>query len=250
MRSAEEASLFIRNTNNVFKSYRKLTKIYGFRNSLDFVLFQCYTVRDKNQNLRKEPGFMVRRRKSVFWLAIVCTVFLAAGCGSKEAAESRTSVFPEPEAEAPVMEEKKEIIKEETIEETESAETQSSEAGPGAGLPDTEEKKDGQEKIEAFGERLQEAVSDRDLESLADLTAYPLTVKMADGEILMITDRQELLKQNPDLIFGDDFLMAIANVDTATLVETKDGVVMGEEGPGLVFRETGTDSFGVVSIQE
>lgn len=186
----------------------------------------------------------------MFWLAAVCTVFLAAGCGSKEAAESGTSVFPEPEAEAPVMEEKKEIIKEETIEETESAETQSSEAGPGAGLPDTEEKKDGQEKIEAFGERLQEAVSDRDLESLADLTAYPLTVKMADGEILMITDRQELLKQNPDLIFGDDFLMAIANVDTATLVETKDGVFMGEGGPGLVFRETGTDSFGVVSIQE
>lgn len=209
---------------------------------------------------------MVRRRGSAVWAALLCTVFFAAGC--------KTSVSQGPEAQAPVRleegtEEEAKSLETETkfteaeselTEESESVEGKATEAGageadvteagPGAGLPETEKKKDDQEKVEAFAERLQEAVADRDLEGFADLMAYPLTVNMADGESLVIADREALLKQNPDLIFGDDLMMAIANVDTATLVPAKDGVAMGEEGPGLVFKDIGADTFVVVSIQE
>ena len=74
------------------------------------------------------------------------------------------------------------------------------------------------------------------MEALADLAAFPLNLETADGEKMTFADRNEFLKQNPDLIFGDDLMVAIAGVDTATLEANADGVTMGEENPHIRYK--------------
>lgn len=142
------------------------------------------------------------------------------------------------------------------------ADTQTGEkAGAEAGSPDgaSSVKESGtlagktnkRKEIEAFAERIQEAVADRNMESMANLAAFPLELVTTDGETLRFKDRDEFLKQNPDLIFGDDLMMAIANIDTATLERKADGITMGEAKGSHVRYEIGSDGRGgVVSIEE
>ena len=93
-------------------------------------------------------------------------------------------------------------------------------------------------------------VADRDMEALADLSAFPLNLETADGEKMTFEDRDEFLKQNPDLIFGDDLMVAIAGVDTATLEANADGVTMGEENPHIRYKKTEDGTFGITDIRE
>ncbi|CUQ35807.1 hypothetical protein NQ487_20630 [Hungatella hathewayi] len=122
--------------------------------------------------------------------------------------------------------------------------------GPGADAEDAAESGAGVQDIEAFAERIQEAVADRDMEALADLSAFPLNLETADGEKMTFEDRDEFLKQNPDLIFGDDLMVAIAGVDTATLEANADGVTMGEENPHIRYKKTEDGTFGITDIRE
>ena len=123
-------------------------------------------------------------------------------------------------------------------------------AGPGAGAGGAAESEAGDKDIEAFAELVQEAVADRDMEALADLAAFPLNLETADGEKMTFADRNEFLKQNPDLIFGDDLMVAIAGVDTATLEANADGVTMGEENPHIRYKKTEDGTFRIMDIRE
>lgn len=216
---------------------------------------------------------MLRKRKNIVFPALLCALILAAGCGGKEERDVLSSVSAEPKTEtwAAIEEETKALASENPGTEdsqpkdqeaqlskpmqmdTDSPqpqilETEAFEAGPGAETG--EPYKSSRQVMEAFAERIQEAVSDRDMEGFADMLSYPITITASDKEILSIKDRGEFLKQNPDLIFGDEFMKAIANVDTATLELSGEGVVMGEDGPGLTFQETAQDTFLVTRIQE
>ena len=123
-------------------------------------------------------------------------------------------------------------------------------AGPGAEDGGAAESEAGDKDIEAFAELVQEAVADRDMEALADLAAFPLNLETADGEKMTFADRNEFLKQNPDLIFGDDLMVAIAGVDTATLEVNADGVTMGEENPHIRYKKTEDGTFRIMDIRE
>ncbi len=123
-------------------------------------------------------------------------------------------------------------------------------AGPGAEDGGAAESEAGDKDIEAFAELVQEAVADRDMEALADLAAFPLNLETADGEKMTFADRNEFLKQNPDLIFGDDLMVAIAGVDTATLEANADGVTMGEESPHIRYKKTEDGTFRIMDIRE
>lgn len=132
-----------------------------------------------------------------------------------------------------------------------SLEANSGEAGLNAEKETLAGKTDRRKEIEAFAERVQEAVADRDLESIADLTAFPLKLLTTDGEALHFKDRNEFLKQNPDMIFGDDLMVVVANIDTGTLEIKEDGVTMGTaEGPHIRYGMGTNGSFGIVDIQE
>ena len=161
---------------------------------------------------------MVRRGKLLAVLLAVITVLAAGGCSGKSASQAAGA------AEAA--------------------------AGPGAEDCGAAESEAGDKDIEAFAELVQEAVADRDMEALADLAAFPLNLETADGEKMTFADRNEFLKQNPDLIFGDDLMVAIAGVDTATLEANADGVTMGEENPHIRYKKTEDGTFRIMDIRE
>lgn len=124
------------------------------------------------------------------------------------------------------------------------------EKGPDAGLNAVQEEEDLKGNVEAFAELVQEAVADRDMEAFADLIFFPVTLHTTDGEALTFQDREEFSKQNPDLIFGDDLMMAVANVDTAILEKQAGGVTMGE-GTAFLRLQTAEDgTLGIVEIRE
>ncbi len=199
-------------------------------------------------------------------LVLICilglmSVLLAAGCGKKDTGAEATEVVT---TVAESLAETEEVI-EETVNDTTSplaaagfsdieAETEDDEqAGPGADVEETEEKvsaNDSRDAFEAFAERIQEIVADKDLEALGEILVYPCTIDATDGEPLEITDPDTLMKQNPDQIFGDNLMLMIATVDTAVLEETGSKVIMGEEGIEIVFKELSKGNYGIIEIHQ
>lgn len=198
---------------------------------------------------------MVRRGKILAVLLAVITVLAAGGCSGKStsqaagAAETTAAKATEAAKEeaAPF---RAEIEKEEETTPEDMEKEARAAAGPGAEAGGASESEAGDKDIEAFAELVQEAVADRDMVALADLAAFPLNLETADGEKMTFADRNEFLKQNPDLIFGDDLMVAIAGVDTATLEANADGVTMGEENPHIRYKKTEDGTFRIMDIRE
>lgn len=183
----------------------------------------------------------------------------AAGAPSEAGAQSAEAAQPKEGAEETLAETEAEFR--EKAESTDKADAPEEErtgaarreddtaGGPDAGLNAVKEE-DRKGNIEAFAELIQEAVADRDMEALAGLIVFPVTLHTTDGEALTFRDREEFLKQNPDLIFGDDLMMAVANVDTAVL-EMKDGAVMlGGENVFIRYEAAEDKTLGIVEIRE
>lgn len=206
---------------------------------------------------------MVRRGKILAVLLAVITVLAAGGCsgkstsqavGTAETAAAKDTETTAAKATEAAKEEaapfRAEIEKEEETTPEDMEKEARAAAGPGAEDGSAAESEAGDKDIEAFAELVQEAVADRDMVALADLAAFPLNLETADGEKMTFADRSEFLKQNPDLIFGDDLMVAIAGVDTATLEANADGVTMGEENPHIRYKKTENGTFRIMDIRE
>ena len=187
---------------------------------------------------------MVRRGKILAVLLAVITVLAAGGCSGKSASEAVGAAETTAAKATEAAKDEAAPFRAEIEKEARAA------AGPGAEDGGAAEAEAGDKDIEAFAELVQEAVADRDMEALADLAAFPLNLETADGEKMTFADRNEFLKQNPDLIFGDDLMVAIAGVDTATLEANADGVTMGEENPHIRYKKTEDGTFRIMDIRE
>ncbi|MFT4104256.1 MAG: hypothetical protein QM657_00705 [Lacrimispora sp.] len=188
---------------------------------------------------------MFRKKIIYIYFAIAAAALFLAGCGapSSDGAGAETGAVMMEKA---VTEENKESKSEAMAAE----ETGMEEAGPGEDA-ETERKEDGPEKkIEAFAETVQEAVSDRDLEALGDLLFYPCVFITGDEETVILEKKEDLLKQNPDMVFGDDLMVSVANVDTATLKADGEGVVLGEGTSGITFQEKTGFGLRITEIRE
>ena len=198
---------------------------------------------------------MVRRGKLLAVLLAVITVLAAGGCSGKSASQAAgaaetTAATATEAAKDEAAPFRAEIQKaQHTTPEGMEKEARAA-AGPGAEDCGAAESEAGDKDIEAFAELVQEAVADRDMEALADLAAFPLNLETADGEKMTFADRNEFLKQNPELIFGDDLMGASAGVDTATLEANADGVTMGEENPHIRYKKTEDGTFRIMDIRE
>ncbi len=192
---------------------------------------------------------MFRKRISIICFAVIFTVLLGAGCGRKEAADSGGTSYKVTESGTAATESEEDgtegIMKDETGGPAEDAD----QAGPGAFNMENREST-GPDKAEVFAERVQEAVADRDMEAFADLLSYPCVFITGDQDTIILQKREDLMKQNPDMVFGDDLMVAVANVDTASLKMTKEGTVMGEESPGITFLENAKEGIGITEIRE
>ena len=88
-----------------------------------------------------------------------------------------------------------------------------------------------------FAEQIQHIFSERDIEALAQLCAYPVYVTTeANTEGLDVADAAGLNAQKDD-IFTDAMLQAVAGVDPNRLTPSQAGIFVGSESgsPGLFF---------------
>ncbi|MDF2888886.1 MAG: hypothetical protein K0R23_3271 [Lacrimispora sp.] len=194
---------------------------------------------------------MLRKRFGIVCFVIALAVFFAAGCGKKEDSTAGLNATQMTESEAAYG------IMEKTITESSTEGTVSSEdMEPGSLMDDQEESQADEtyagpgKQAEAFAEKIQEAVSDRNLEALAELITYPCVFINGDQETINLKKQEDLLKQNPDMVFGDDLMVAVAKVDTATLKKTAEKIVLGEGASRIIFQESSEGSMGITEIKE
>lgn len=79
----------------------------------------------------------------------------------------------------------------------------------------------------AYGVQIKEAVKEKSLEKLADLTAFPVYVGLGEG--MVIETREDFWALNPDEVFSDDMVSAIENSDETTLSPSMAGFTLMDE---------------------
>lgn len=184
---------------------------------------------------------MIRNKTSCICFVIIMAAVLTAGCGSKKAVDSVETSGITTESETAAGNLEKAMIQEDSQEE---------EGQEGPGATESSESLELDNRAEAFAEKIQEAIADRDLESLADLLRYPCSFISMDKETIVFEKREDLIKLNPDMVFGDDLMIAVANVDTGSLNTIEKNIVLGEGESRITFQSNEDGSFGIIEIKE
>lgn len=102
--------------------------------------------------------------------------------------------------------------------------------------------KEAADGLAEFAQQIQEAMSAKDPEALADLCSYPLAV---NGEV--VENREAFLALGADTLFTEERCAVIAAVDVQTLEETKAGIIMGDATPNIIFQSVDGKS-GITGI--
>ena len=92
------------------------------------------------------------------------------------------------------------------------------------------------EAVTAFADKIKEAVAAKDMEALADLTAFPVYVGIPDTEGIVET-RDDFLALGADQVLTDELLESVASADMSGQEPSMAGfVVAGESGrPNIIF---------------
>ena len=101
-----------------------------------------------------------------------------------------------------------------------------------------------------FAGQIQTGFSERDIEALSRLCAYPVYVTTeANTEGQDVADAAALISQKDD-IFTDAMLQAIAGVDPEELTPSQAGIFIGSESksPGLFFSLTEDGQLNIMGI--
>lgn len=145
--------------------------------------------------MNRRDGMKMKKRKV---LLIAGAVMMMAGCGQSRETEQ---------------------ISEPVVQETES-------------LSDEAELKDNfsvdSETAAEFARMVKEAVALKDLEALADLTAYPVYVGFSDGA-KTAESREDLMALGADKIFTEDLMDSVAGADEKDLPPGRAGFVLTKE---------------------
>lgn len=173
-------------------------------------------------------------------IMLVMSLGLTA-CGSTkaEAPEVEAEVeVPEVEAEAPEVETEVPEVQTETdgssmdADTTAQAQTEDTEAVSDREANFDVDKKDYME----YGQRIKDAVAAKDLEALADLTAFPVYLGLGDGVIVETKD--DFLAYGVDEIFTQEMIDSIEKANVADLGPSMAGfTLMGsmESVPSITF---------------
>mgnify|MGYP003092549948 FL=1 len=98
---------------------------------------------------------------------------------------------------------------------------------------------------QAFAEKVQAAVADRDLEALADLTAFPVYggLPEVDGGV---ESREEFINLGADQVFTPELVASVAAADLSDLSPSMAGFVLSDGGSAnIIFGVSG----GVLAIK-
>ncbi|HIR06118.1 MAG TPA: hypothetical protein IAB28_09165, partial [Candidatus Copromonas faecavium] len=98
-----------------------------------------------------------------------------------------------------------------------------------------------------FTRQIQAAVSEQDLEKLADLTAFPVYVDLPDGG-KGITSREEFLELGADQIFTKELMDSVAAADVDALTPSMAGFVLSDGGTANIIFAVSDGALTVVGI--
>ena len=178
--------------------------------------------------------------RKLFLAAGLTAVMVMAGCG-QDAAEEKNL---EPETEQ-VEETEQESGVEDAQTDAEAADSGQTEEESGA-QEETEGGAEGQlyednfavdeDAVVDFGEKIQEAVAAKDMEALADLTAFPVYVGLPDTDGVVET-REDFLALGAERVLTDELTASVAEAKLDGQQPSMAGFVVADESgrPSIIF---------------
>lgn len=174
--------------------------------------------------------------RKLFLTAGLTAVMVMAGCGQKAAEEDTLNQEAEQEMEQ--------------VEETEQAEEAAQPEEEGGAQEETEASSEGsaegqlyednfaadEDAVVAFGEKIQEAVAAKDMEALADLTAFPVYVGLPDTDGVVET-REDFLALGAEQVLTDELVSSVEQADLSGQEPSMAGFVVADESgrPNIIF---------------
>lgn len=93
------------------------------------------------------------------------------------------------------------------------------------------------EEVTAYARAIQEAVVQKDMEMLADLTGFPVYVGLEGVDV--VETREDFLALNTEAVFSEEMISAIEKADLSDLTPSRAGFVLmdyEEDGsPAIIF---------------
>lgn len=100
---------------------------------------------------------------------------------------------------------------------------------------------------QAFAEKIVKAVEEKDIEALADLTAYPVYVSNVEENGGIIADREKFVALGADAVFTEALVKAVTDADLTALEPSMAGIVLGDGTPNITFNFV-DGQLGIVGI--
>ena len=180
--------------------------------------------------------------RKLFLAAGLTAVMVMAGCGQKAAEEKNpeqeTEQVEETEQESSVEDAQTEAVDDGQTEEEGGAQEET-EASP-EGSPEGQLYEDNfavdEDAVVSFGEKIQEAVAAKDMEALADLTAFPVYVGLPDTDGVVET-REDFLALGAEQVLTDELVSSVEQADLSGQEPSMAGFVVADESgrPNIIF---------------
>lgn len=197
-------------------------------------------------------------------LAGILTAFCLTACGdranmattvetidmSENTEQDETEATAQDETETAAPEEEEAAASEETAEtpaeqESDAEDSAPAEEGQTSGGLDNFDVD--QEEVEAFAEKIKEAVAAQDLEALADLTSFPVYVGVSENGV--VETREDFLALGADTVITPELQEAVEGTDVTALSASMAGFTMMTEGvSGSITFSMTADGLAITGI--
>ena len=182
--------------------------------------------------------------RKLFLAAGLTAVMVMAGCGQNAAEEKNpeqeTEQVEETEQESSVEDAQTEV---EAVDGGQSKEegsaqeeTEASPEGSAEGQLYEDNFAVDEDAVVDFGEKIQEAVAAKDMEALADLTAFPVYVGLPDTDGIVET-REDFLALGAEQVLTDELVSSVEQADLSGQEPSMAGFVVADESgrPNIIF---------------
>lgn len=186
-------------------------------------------------------------------LAGILTAFCLTACGGQATSEEiieMPEAAEQEETETAAPEEEEAAVSGETAEtpaeqESDAEDSAPAEEGQTSGGLDNFDVD--QEEVEAFAEKIKEAVAAQDLEALADLTSFPVYVGVSENGV--VETREDFLALGADTVITPELQEAVEGTDVTALSASMAGFTMMTEGvSGSITFSMTADGLAITGI--
>ena len=182
------------------------------------------------------------------WMAAMAAGMMITGCGQSQIKETA----------APSVQETTDVSTDASERETEAAERETETLKTEAMEPEENHAAAGETYEDnfavdsvasaAFAREIKEAVEEKDLEKLADLTAFPVYVGLDGGQ--SVDSREELIALGADRIFTPELLASVAAADENSLSPSMAGFVLSDGSKANIIFSVREGKLAVSGINE